>query len=646
MNKRLLYLLIAGICVSLLGIGVVQFFWIRNALHVKESQFSRSVNDALSGVVTRMEARENMSFISRNFEGDSIMRIVQAFTRDTGSAVKERLDSLLRANDMALIMPDPNTGAQIPPPPPPPPARKQRRHPTPLAPSGRIRYSYRYNVYPPGTTMSDSALPDVEAVFRKLQEMNMAELNFDWEDQFARLDSFLYMNAPDIRRRFGPVTEETDPWEEGEIIITNPDPANPNPMVLSIPKVLKMMPQNRPAGKGRYNRTGRDSSIRKLDAKARKIRDVIKEMAMALETRPAPIQQRINKKTLQSTLSKSFRDKGIDLPFEFAVYSPSSDSNRFPIRSAGFRSEYEDQSHHVSLFPNDLFHKSDMLMVYFPGQKSQVLRSLSWLLTGSILFTLIIVLTSGGSIIVMIRQKKISDIKTDFINNMTHEFKTPIATISIAADSINNPRVIAEPDTIRNFTRIIKEENNRMNTRVEQVLQMALLDSRDFKLRKELADLNHLIGRTVEHYRLQVERREGRLVARLEAGFPLVIADEDHLRNVLLNLLDNANKYSLASPDIEVFSFNRSGRYVFGVQDKGLGMSHDAQRKVFDKFYRVTSGNIHSIKGFGLGLSYVKAIVLAHQGEIRVHSEPGRGSRFEISLPLADHGTPSAPPEG
>jgi signal transduction histidine kinase len=235
----------------------------------------------------------------------------------------------------------------------------------------------------------------------------------------------------------------------------------------------------------------------------------------------------------------------------------------------------------------------------------------------------------------MIRQKKISDIKTDFINNMTHEFKTPIATISIAADSITNPRVIAEPETIKNFTRIIKEENNRMNTRVEQVLQMALLDSRDFKLRPGLVDMNYLIEKTVDHYRLQIEKREGSITSRLEAENSLADVDEDHLRNVLLNLLDNANKYSITKPEIEVFSFNRSGKFFFGVQDKGMGMSHEVQRKVFDKFYRVTSGNIHNIKGFGLGLSYVKAIVLAHHGDIRITSEPGKGSRFEISLPTA-----------
>jgi signal transduction histidine kinase len=163
---------------------------------------------------------------------------------------------------------------------------------------------------------------------------------------------------------------------------------------------------------------------------------------------------------------------------------------------------------------------------------------------------------------------------------------------------------------------------------------MALLDSRDFKLRPRLVDMHYMIEKAVEHYRLQIEQREGIIITRLDASDTMVDADEDHIRNVLMNLLDNANKYSIIKPEITVFSFNRGGKFFFGVADRGMGMSQEAQRKAFDKFFRVTSGNIHNIKGFGLGLSYVKAIVLAHHGEITVHSEVGKGSRFEIGLPV------------
>ncbi len=621
MNKKVLYILIASICISLIGIIAVQFFWIRNAFQVKEAQFDRSVNDALGSVVSKIEARENMFFISRNFEGDSIMRIVQAFTKDTGTTIKNQLDSLLLANEL------PAAKHRIPPPPPPPPPPVRHQQPT-----GVIHYSYRYNVVPVQTGQ-DSVTVKMEEFYQEMQAMRPGEMNFEWDDQLARLDSMMNLDGESVE--YGSNTEQGGMMgdESGEVIIETPGIMGPQYFRYRVPQFVQPAPMQRRRTDSRNKIQERENNIQKLDNKARKIQDVIKQMAIALETKPAPIQQRINKKSLQAALGKSFKDKGIDLPFEFAVFSPSSDSNHIPIRSADFRHEYESSGHRVSLFPNDLFHKPDMLLVFFPGQKNLVFKSLSLLLVGSVLFTLIILISSGGSIFVMIRQKKISDIKTDFINNMTHEFKTPIATISIAADSITNPRVISEPDTIKNFTRIIKEENNRMNTRVEQVLQMALLDSRDFKLRPGMVDMNNLIEKAVDHYRLQIEKREGSIVTRLEAGNCTVLADEDHIRNVLLNLLDNANKYSVSKPHIEVFSFNRSGKFYFGVQDKGMGMSHEVQRKIFDKFYRVTSGNIHNIKGFGLGLSYVKAIVLAHHGDIRIESETGKGSRFEISMP-------------
>jgi len=292
----------------------------------------------------------------------------------------------------------------------------------------------------------------------------------------------------------------------------------------------------------------------------------------------------------------------------------------------------------VSLFPNDIFSKSDSLLLYFPDQKSIILRSLSGLMLVSVFFTLIIILSSILGIVTMLRQKKISDIKTDFINNMTHEFKTPIATISIAVDSINNAKVIEEPERIKSFTRIIKEENNRMNARVEQVLQMALLDSSEFRLNLKPVDINSLVAKVAGNIRLQVENREGKLELETGALNPAVEADEIHLSNVIMNLLDNANKYSPGKPEIRITTANRGSSVIITVADKGMGMNAETQHKIFEKFYRLTSGNIHNVKGFGLGLSYARAIVLAHKGEIRVTSEVGKGSTFEVRLPVLTSG--------
>lgn len=461
-------------------------------------------------------------------------------------------------------------------------------------------------------------------------------LTFEWNDQLDELDSLVRENDQFFFHAVHDAeVENLNMLHEHQIITLAPETQGNTTIQyrFSSPNdIVRLQQQNH---RRSQSPATADKRIKRLDNKAKKIQEVIKQMALELETKPAPLQQRINKRGLQTTLQEAFANKGIAIPFEFAVMTPSNDSNPIPIQSAGFKKEFSKSAHKVSLFPNDLFGKPDLLLVHFPDQKSEIFKSISLLLLGSILFTLVIILTSSASIVVMIRQKKISDIKTDFINNMTHEFKTPIATISIAADSINNQKVIAEPDKIRNFTRIIKEENNRMNARVEQVLQMALLDSRDFKLRLKRIDMHQLIEKAADHYKLQIEQREGSLITALDATAFVVEADEDHIRNVLMNLLDNANKYSIIKPAITIFTHNRGNKFYFGVSDRGMGMSQDAQRKAFDKFFRVTSGNIHKIKGFGLGLSYVKAIVLAHHGEITVHSEVGKGSRFEICLPVA-----------
>ncbi len=617
MNKKLIYILIGIISLSLLGMMIFQYFWIRNAFNVKEDLFNKKVNDALGSVVEQLETQENMYYITRNFEGDSILQIVKAFTKDTTRNLQHRFDSLMAIADLPVTSRDQNPAI----------SKIKERQPAIIPndksrsePSGRL------------TFFGDTLTISIHQYENPYPVLIQDEFSFHWNDQIAFIDSLMKMQQEFISRNEYYIDIEED--MNRLLQLNRMGDFFHQDRRTRMPRITQPPPPPRPKQIRKPLMDKREDNLLKLENKARKIQEMIRQMAVELETEPAPVHQRINKAGLQDALGKALRNKGIDLPFEFAVYSPSGDSNQMPIRSNGFFPEFSSTEHRVSLFPNDLFKKPDLLLLHFQGQKAHVFKSLLWLMAGSLLFTLIIVVASGTSFVVMIRQKRISDIKTDFINNMTHEFKTPIATISIAADSINNPRVLGEPETIRTFTRIIKEENNRMNTRVEQVLQMALLDSRDFRLRPAMLDMNELIDQVTDHYRLQIGKRGGTIIRQLDARHSHIVADEDHMRNVLLNLLDNANKYSLGVPEITVFSFNKPGKFCFGVDDKGMGMSSEAQRRVFDKFFRVTSGNIHNIKGFGLGLSYVKAIVLAHKGEILVTSEPGRGSRFEIALLL------------
>ncbi|MFZ4542770.1 MAG: sensor histidine kinase, partial [Saprospiraceae bacterium] len=242
---------------------------------------------------------------------------------------------------------------------------------------------------------------------------------------------------------------------------------------------------------------------------------------------------------------------------------------------------------------------------------------------------------------VIFRQKKFDQVKNDFINNMTHEFKTPLATISLAADSIGSPTILNNPDKVKRFIEIIKQENKRMNGQVEKVLQMAILDKDTFKLKINELDINEIIEHAMLNFALQVESRDGSIRTELKAERHIIEGDFTHVSNIIHNLLDNANKYSPDKPEITIKTRNISDGIEITVEDKGLGLSPASRKLIFDKFYRVPTGNVHDVKGFGLGLSYVKNMLTAHKGNIEVKSELGKGSSFIVFLPIQQQGNDS-----
>ena len=238
------------------------------------------------------------------------------------------------------------------------------------------------------------------------------------------------------------------------------------------------------------------------------------------------------------------------------------------------------------------------------------------------------------TVFVIFRQKKVSEMKTDFINNMTHEFKTPIATISLATDSITNKTVINNEDKIKRFAGIIKQENKRMLNQVEKVLQMARIDKQEFDLKLTSINLNDVVFQASEHSRLKVTKRNGILETNLKADQSIIEGDLTHISNIVHNLLDNAEKYSEDEPSIQISTANGHGGVILSIKDNGIGMTKESQKHIFDKFYRVHTGNRHDVKGFGLGLSYVKALIAAHNGTINVDSELGKGSTFTLFFPF------------
>lgn len=372
------------------------------------------------------------------------------------------------------------------------------------------------------------------------------------------------------------------------------------------------------------------TTIEKLEHKKEKLNNVVQKMVVEYVAKGEPLQKRLNLESLPTLLKDELKQQGIDLPFGYHVVSGQNDTLLVKHVAKQGNVHY----YAAALFPNDLIQKKDYLAVYFPDSSTYAIQSLWGMMALSGFFTLIIIATFGTTIHIIYKQKKLSEMKNDFINNMTHEFKTPIATISLATDSIANPKIYENPDKIKYYTNIIRQENKRMNTQVENVLQIALLEKNEFKMRLAPVDVHLLIVKAIESIRLQVEQRLGSINVQLDAFAHELKSDEIHLYNVICNLLDNANKYSPAAPEISLSTRNVDGGIVIAVDDKGMGMSKDTQQRVFEKFYRVPTGNLHNVKGFGLGLSYVKAIVQAHHGNINLWSEPGKGSRFEIFLPF------------
>ena len=365
----------------------------------------------------------------------------------------------------------------------------------------------------------------------------------------------------------------------------------------------------------------------RIEFKTHKLKRIANKVVQEISTweEDIPI-DRVNE-----VLKKELENRNIPIPFETGIIKDSLISSKTEKADSVLLTK---SGYMVNMFPNGIFQKNIRLSVYFPEKESFIYKTLNWLLFVSLLFSVIVLVTFAVSIYFILKQKKISEMKSDFINNMTHEFKTPIATISVAADSITNQKIIENPERIRYFVEMIKKENVRMNRQVEDILSIARLDKKEFEFKWEALNLHDVIEDAIQSIVLQVEKKGGSITADLKAVNPVATTDPSHFANLIYNLLDNANKYSLNIPEIKISTGNTSKGVVITVEDKGIGMTKAVQSRIFERFYRQTSGNIHNVKGFGLGLSYVKAVLEANRGSINVQSEPGKGSKFEVFIPF------------
>jgi two-component system phosphate regulon sensor histidine kinase PhoR len=337
----------------------------------------------------------------------------------------------------------------------------------------------------------------------------------------------------------------------------------------------------------------------------------------------------LNKDKVRRIIFRELEQNGVHTPFEFGVFY---DGMATKVHSGDLH--YENEIYDHKLFENSEGFTKYRLLISFPQKQKYIVSRIMGMASLSLVFTLIIVIAYLSAINQLIKQKNISEIKTDFINNMTHEFKTPIATINLALDAIKNPKIFDNKERVQYYLQMIREENKRMHSQVENVLQISKLDKNELDIPKEATDVDDILEEAVEHVNLIIEDREGSLTMHLGAKRTTALLNHVHFTNVIVNILDNAIKYSPENPVIDIYTENIKDFILIKIKDQGLGMSKSVQKLIFEKFYREHTGDRHDVKGHGLGLAYVKRIVDDHNGHISVESEKGKGSTFIIKMPL------------
>lgn len=346
-----------------------------------------------------------------------------------------------------------------------------------------------------------------------------------------------------------------------------------------------------------------------------------------------PIQERIDTVFLKDVMVLAFAETGIELEYKYAIKNSNIGKDKMIFGDAEFEPGKK-KVYYQPLFQNDLNGaKPNYLYVYFPKRSGYLLRETGFTIIPTVILTAFLIAIFVYTILVIFRQKKLSMIKNDFINNMTHELKTPISTISLASQMLEDGSIANTPQTVEHISRVISQETKRLSYQVEKVLQMAVFNEGKLKFKFKDFDVNKMIETVAANFELRVKNKNGTLITEKHAEKPIINGDEVHITNVVFNLLDNAVKYSKEVPEIRLATENIDNQVVISVQDKGIGISKEHHAQIFDRFYRVPTGNIHNVKGFGLGLSYVKKIVDSHNAKIKVESALNKGTKFTIFFP-------------
>jgi len=585
---------------ALVGVVAMQLYFLWQSYDMQSKLFDRSVNEALNNVATKASKHDAITFLNSKVPGN--------YTPDQSGHVKiiEKAPRITDSGSLSLV------------------AINQKRH-----------HSYRERKI----TMLRDSLKRMILQKQIDEQIGATKLQIrieEYTDEFGVVHGRL---KPEIVKEDTRLPKNQKLHKYDTLKYVYDDPQFGSQVIFA----KRIDPLWEHAQEVKQNER-KFREIRKM-LEADSLQDVqsghstvIQNLADEYQKFGEPLKTRIDPLWIDSLLRFELKDKGIDLPFSYEITNANNDSLIFVNTAStnGIKPLFTpEDTYQTHIFSTDVINDPGNIKITFPKKNTLILSRMTATMatTGGLLIVLI--LCFGYTLFSIIRQKKISEMKTDFINNMTHEFKTPVSTIMIASEALKDQEIVADKTRVARLAHVIYEENARLGSHIERVLNVARIERNDFKLEKKPLDVNEMINIVIDSMELKLQKYNVALTLHLDAVNAIVLADELHFSNLIYNLIDNAIKYSTGTPEITISTSNRPEQIVIKVADKGIGMSRDQQTKIFEQFYRIPTGNLHDVKGFGLGLSYVNTIVKRLNGVISVRSEKDKGSDFELKFPLA-----------
>jgi two-component system phosphate regulon sensor histidine kinase PhoR len=606
MKKRNFWFITGLMTVALLGVVVMQLYYIKQAYSLNSQLFEQNVNQALSQVVSKVQRRYAYKhYNKKDVEWRSKRRMDRANQIKAIAQLKEQQlkdERERRFNQQKRILADLNFQDSV------------------------IRAEF---LYP--TIVS-------EAEFIALGDQEKTPLNFDVS---IGLDENFNMVNGKMRNTFKQENAKTFTMGLSKL----PDSirylayskVDGRPYKISLPSVdaglAAKFRSEEAIAERRYQ-----ESLKQLESDTSWLYntgdvDVVEEAAKEMHNVNEPLTQRISKDVLDTLIRKELLNKNITLDYDFWVKLAKRDSVLYSKASNPIDEVIPSNTFKTTLF-NDIIRDPGMLYLSFPDKNAAIFNTMRVTMASSGILLLVLLFIFSYTLYTILRQKKVSEMKNDFINNMTHEFKTPVATIMIASEALKDPEVVEDTSRINRLAGIIYDENVRLGNHIERVLSIARLEKNELQLERNAVDMNDLIVAVTDSMHLQLQKHGATLSLKLDALQSTIVGDELHLSNVMYNLLDNAIKYSADAPQITCRTRNTERSLIIEVADQGIGITKEHSKRIFDQFYRVPTGNLHDVKGFGLGLNYVQDIVKQLGGTIKVQSEKDKGTVFIITLPL------------